>query len=189
MESKNAKETVERNNRREELKQIIKPIVQELVREAVHEEFGKLKEVVVPTITQEISPLIQKELGDIPVAASLEEMVTQILHEIGVPAHIKGYQYLRDAISISVRDMENLSSVTKILYPTVAKKHKTTPSRVERAIRHAIEVAWSRGNIQQIESIFGYTVSAAKGKPTNSEFISLIVDKLRLSYPEFRNDR
>ena len=113
---------------------------------------------------------------------NLENDVTQILHEIGVPAHIKGYQYLRDAITISVEDQDMLTSVTKVLYPTIAKKHQTTPSRVERAIRHAIEVAWSRGSMETINEIFGYTVSNGKGKPTNSEFIALLSDKIRLDY-------
>lgn len=113
---------------------------------------------------------------------NLESDVTNIIHEIGVPAHIKGYQYLRDAIIMSVSDMEMLNSITKILYPTIAKKHQTTPSRVERAIRHAIEVAWSRGKMDTIEELFGYTVNGGKGKPTNSEFIALIADKIRLEY-------
>ena len=113
---------------------------------------------------------------------NLEADVTSIIHEVGVPAHIKGYQYLRDAIIMSVTDMEMLNSITKILYPTIAKRHQTTPSRVERAIRHAIEVAWSRGKMDTIEELFGYTVSGGKGKPTNSEFIALIADKIRLEY-------
>ncbi len=113
---------------------------------------------------------------------NLELDVTNIIHEIGVPAHIKGYQYLRDAIILSVDDMEMLNSITKILYPTIAKKYQTTPSRVERAIRHAIEVAWSRGKMDTIDELFGYTVSTGKGKPTNSEFIALIADKIRLEY-------
>ena len=113
---------------------------------------------------------------------NLEADVTNVIHEIGVPAHIKGYQYLRDAIILSVDDMEMLNSITKILYPTIAKKHQTTPSRVERAIRHAIEVAWSRGKMDTIDELFGYTVSTGKGKPTNSEFIALIADKIRLEY-------
>lgn len=113
---------------------------------------------------------------------NLEADVTSYIHEIGVPAHIKGYQYLRDAIILSVNDMEMLNSITKILYPTIAKKHQTTPSRVERAIRHAIEVAWSRGKMDTIDELFGYTVSTGKGKPTNSEFIALIADKIRLEY-------
>lgn len=113
---------------------------------------------------------------------NLELDVTSIIHEIGVPAHIKGYQYLRDAIMFSVDDVEMLNSITKILYPTIAKKHQTTASRVERAIRHAIEVAWSRGKMDTIDSLFGYTVNNGKGKPTNSEFIALIADKIRLEY-------
>ena len=111
-----------------------------------------------------------------------ELTVTEILHQIGVPAHIKGYQYLRDAITISVEEKEMLVSVTKVLYPAIAKKHGTTASRVERAIRHAIEVAWSRGQLEMIDEIFGYTVNSGKGKPTNSEFIALITDKIRLDY-------
>lgn len=115
-------------------------------------------------------------------ARNLESDVTNIIHEIGVPAHIKGYQYLRDAIILAVNDIEMLNSITKVLYPTIAKKHQTTPSRVERAIRHAIEVAWSRGKMDTIDELFGYTVSTGKGKPTNSEFIALIADKIRLEY-------
>lgn len=113
---------------------------------------------------------------------SLESEVTDIIHEIGVPAHIKGYQYLRDAIVMSVNDIEMLNSITKILYPTIAKKHQTTSSRVERAIRHAIEVAWTRGKVDTIDDLFGYTINNGKGKPTNSEFIALISDKIRLNY-------
>lgn len=111
---------------------------------------------------------------------NLEMDVTNIIHEIGVPAHIKGYQYLRDAIMMSVDDSEMLNSITKILYPSIAKQHKTTPSRVERAIRHAIEVAWTRGKVDTIDELFGYTVNNGKGKPTNSEFVALIADKIRL---------
>ena len=113
---------------------------------------------------------------------NLEGDVTNIIHEIGVPAHIKGYQYLREAIIMSVMDIEMLNSITKILYPTIAKKFQTTPSRVERAIRHAIEVAWSRGKMDTIDELFGYTINNGKGKPTNSEFIALISDKIRLEY-------
>jgi two-component system response regulator (stage 0 sporulation protein A) len=113
---------------------------------------------------------------------NLESDVTNIIHEIGVPAHIKGYQYLRDAIMMSVDDSEMLNSITKLLYPTIAKQHKTTPSRVERAIRHAIEVAWSRGKVDTIDELFGYTVNNGKGKPTNSEFVALIADKIRLEH-------
>ncbi len=112
----------------------------------------------------------------------LEADVTAVIHEIGVPAHIKGYQYLRDAIMLAVKDSKMLSGITKLLYPTIAKEHKTTPSRVERAIRHAIEVAWSRGKMDTLEEWFGYTVSARKGKPTNSEFIALVADRIRINY-------
>ena len=113
---------------------------------------------------------------------SLETRVTDMIHEIGIPAHIKGYHYLRDAIMMAVEDMDVLNAVTKVLYPTVAKRHQTTASRVERAIRHAIEVAWSRGKLDTLDELFGYTVSNGKGKPTNSEFIALIADTLRLEY-------
>ena len=112
--------------------------------------------------------------------AELESVVTDIIHEIGVPAHIKGYQYLREAIILTINDMEMINAVTKVLYPTVAKKFDTTPSRVERAIRHAIEVAWDRGDIEVLQKFFGYTVSNIKGKPTNSEFIAMIADCLSL---------
>ena len=112
----------------------------------------------------------------------LETEITNIIHEIGVPAHIKGYMYLREAITMVVNDMELLSAVTKELYPSIAKKYNTTASRVERAIRHAIEVAWSRGKVDTINQLFGYTVHTTKGKPTNSEFIAMIADKLRLEH-------
>lgn len=114
----------------------------------------------------------------------LEQDVTDIIHEIGVPAHIKGYQYLREAIMMSVREPAMISSITKVLYPTIAKRFQTTPSRVERAIRHAIEVAWSRGRMETLDALFGYTVNTGKGKPTNSEFIALIADRIRLKYRE-----
>ncbi len=115
-----------------------------------------------------------------PDKTGIETMVTSIIHEIGVPAHIKGYQYLREAIIIAVNDMDVINAITKVLYPQVAKTFQTTPSRVERAIRHAIEVAWDRGDLDTLQRFFGYTVSNTKGKPTNSEFIALIADKLQL---------
>lgn len=115
-----------------------------------------------------------------PDKTTIETMVTSIIHEIGVPAHIKGYQYLREAIIIAVNDMDVINAITKVLYPQVAKTFGTTPSRVERAIRHAIEVAWDRGDLDTLQRFFGYTVSNTKGKPTNSEFIALIADKLQL---------
>lgn len=111
---------------------------------------------------------------------NLEANVTNIIHEIGVPAHIKGYQYLRDAIIMVVNNIDLINSITKQLYPSIAKRYNTTPSRVERAIRHAIEVAWNRGQVETIDSIFKSTINAGKGKPTNSEFIAMIADKLRL---------
>jgi len=112
----------------------------------------------------------------------MKVVVTEIIHQIGIPAHIKGYHYLREAILLSLDDEEMLESVTKLLYPTVAKNFNTTASRVERAIRHAIETAWDRGDLDTIQNLFGYTVSVGKGKPTNSEFIALITDNLRLKY-------
>ena len=113
---------------------------------------------------------------------NLESRVTNMLHEIGIPAHIKGYHYLRDAIIMAVEDMDVLNAITKVLYPTVAKKYQTPSSRVERAIRHAIEVAWSRGKLDTLDELCGYTVSTGKGKPTNSEFIALIADTIQLEY-------
>jgi len=114
--------------------------------------------------------------------STLENDVTEIIREIGIPAHIKGYQYIREGIIMAINDMNMLNYITKLLYPSIAKKYKTTSSSVERAIRHAIEVAWGRGKMEVIEEMFGYTVSAGKGKPTNSEFIALIADKLRIEY-------
>ena len=125
---------------------------------------------------------------NLPLSASsddtpdIEAQVTRIIHQIGVPAHIKGYQYLRTAILLTVKDSDIINSVTKILYPSVAKKYSTTTSRVERAIRHAIEVAWDRGDVDTLNSYFGYTIQNNRGKPTNSEFIAMIADNLRLKY-------
>lgn len=130
---------------------------------------------------RKVNPYQKKEVKP-QSSRNLETDVTNIIHEIGVPAHIKGYQYLREAIMMSVDDIEMLNSITKILYPTIAKRYQTTPSRVERAIRHAIEVAWSRGKMDTIDELFGYTIHNGKGKPTNSEFIALIADKIRLDY-------
>ena len=115
----------------------------------------------------------------------IESQVTQIIHQIGVPAHIKGYQYLRTAILLTISDSEIINSVTKVLYPSVAKKYATTTSRVERAIRHAIEVAWDRGDVDTLNAYFGYTIQNNRGKPTNSEFIAMIADNLRLKYKMF----
>ena len=126
----------------------------------------------------EQTPMLIKD--NVVTDTGLELMITEIIHQIGVPAHIKGYHYLREAIILSVKEPEIINSVTKLLYPTVAKKYKTTSSRVERAIRHAIEVAWDRGDVDMLDSYFGFTVQNERGKPTNSEFIAMISDKLRL---------
>ena len=126
----------------------------------------------------ERSPVIVRD--NVVTDAELEVMVTDIIHQIGVPAHIKGYHYLRESIMLSIKNDDIINSVTKLLYPTVAKKFSTTSSRVERAIRHAIEVAWDRGDLDVLNSFFGYTINNSRGKPTNSEFIAMISDKLRL---------
>ena len=138
-------------------------------------------------IRENVRPSVVREEPGAYGTRNLETDVTNIIHEIGVPAHIKGYQYLRDAIILAVNDIEMLNSITKVLYPTIAKKHQTTPSRVERAIRHAIEVAWSRGKMDTIYSLFGYTINSGKGKPTNSEFVALIADKIRLELNLFKS--
>ena len=141
--------------------------------------------ITVPSVGRREEPqTLYSETGTRTPVRDLEKDVTDMIHEIGVPAHIKGYQYLREAIMMSVRDMEMLNSITKLLYPSIANKYQTTPSRVERAIRHAIEVAWSRGRMETLDALFGYTINTGKGKPTNSEFIALITDKLRLKYRE-----
>lgn len=160
---------------------IMKPFRREVIVDKVRR-IGSIRQksaAVAMSGTRKVKPYVNKEEY---MEQNLEHDVTQMLHEIGIPAHIKGYQYLRDAIAISVEEQDMLTSVTKILYPTIVKRHQTTPSRVERAIRHAIEVAWSRGKMDTINEIFGYTVSNGKGKPTNSEFIALIADKIRLDY-------
>lgn len=148
---------------------IVKPFELEMLVKRIRE----LTEVKLPTQITYIGKNNQKE-------ESIEAKVTNIIHEVGVPAHIKGYQYLRDGIIMAIEDAEVINQITKQLYPDLAKKYHTTASRVERAIRHAIEVAWGRGQLEFVESIFGYTINANKGKPTNSEFIAMISDKLRL---------
>ena len=128
-----------------------------------------------------VLPAIEIQSGHaIPQPVDLESVVTEFIHELGVPAHIKGYQYIRSAIMMVIEDMELLNYITKQLYPTIAKKYKTTSSRVERAIRHSIEVAWNRGKPETMDEIFGYTVDTGKGKPTNSEFIAMVADRIRL---------
>ena len=138
--------------------------------------------ITVPSGTKEENIQAADAVIQTGMVRDLEKDVTDMIHEIGVPAHIKGYQYLREAIMMSVRDVEMLGSITKVLYPTIAKNYQTTPSRVERAIRHAIEVAWSMGRMETLDALFGYTINTGKGKPTNSEFIALIADKIRLQY-------
>jgi two-component system response regulator (stage 0 sporulation protein A) len=134
-----------------------------------------------PTFIASSSPL-KANVVPLPKTKNLDANITSIIHEIGVPAHIKGYQYLREAITIVYNNIEILGAITKTLYPAIAEKYKTTPSRVERAIRHAIEVAWTRGNIDSISYIFGYTINISKAKPTNSEFIAMVADKLRIEH-------
>lgn len=139
---------------------------------------GKVLEAPLKAATPEEAAMNREEY----MKEHLETDITKMLHELGIPAHIKGYQYLRDAISMVVRDREMMEAVTKILYPEIAKKNYTSSSRVERAICHAIEVAWGRGSLEVIDELFGYTISTGKGKPTNSEFIALIADKICLDY-------
>lgn len=145
---------------------------------------GAAKFLLKPCSADDLCSAVSSALGDRANSLSddMEIVVTDIIHQLGVPAHIKGYHYLRTAILHSIEDKALLDSVTKLLYPTVADLYETTSSRVERAIRHAIEIAWDRGNVDTLNSFFGYTVDTGKGKPTNSEFIALITDKLRLRY-------
>ena len=138
------------------------------------------KPFAVPALLERMEGLFLSDAAPEDHGAERKNLVTAVIHEIGVPAHIKGYQYLREAILIAVEDMEVINAVTKVLYPEVAKRFATTPSRVERAIRHAIEVAWDRGDLETLQKYFGYTVSNSKGKPTNSEFIAMIADRLVL---------
>ena len=140
---------------------------------------NRIRQVAGSNASYTIKPMIKVQHA-IPKVRTLDQNITSIIHEIGVPAHIKGYMYLREAITMVYNDVELLGSITKVLYPDIAKKFNTTASRVERAIRHAIEVAWSRGNMDSIGSLFGYTVSNSKAKPTNSEFIAMVADKLRI---------
>ncbi|MEH7383104.1 sporulation transcription factor Spo0A [Bacillus sp. JJ1533] len=156
---------------------ILKPFDMENLASRIRQVSGKATPVMKRNTTNTVIRT-QQENGP----KNLDASITSIIHEIGVPAHIKGYLYLREAISMVYNDIELLGSITKVLYPDIAKKFNTTASRVERAIRHAIEVAWSRGNIDSISSLFGYTVSMSKAKPTNSEFIAMVADKLRLEH-------
>jgi len=134
------------------------------------------------TVSTTVTASSKANIVHMPKGKNLDANITSIIHEIGVPAHIKGYQYLREAITMVYNNIEILGAITKTLYPAIAEKYKTTPSRVERAIRHAIEVAWTRGNIDSISFIFGYTINISKSKPTNSEFIAMVADKLRIEH-------
>jgi two-component system response regulator (stage 0 sporulation protein A) len=154
-------------------------------------EFCLMKPVDVQSLSNHIDTMMQNRkahgltpshTASEPNIPDIETQVTKIIHQIGVPAHIKGYQYLRTAILLTIQDSDIINSVTKVLYPSVAKKYATTTSRVERAIRHAIEVAWDRGDVDTLNSYFGYTIQNNRGKPTNSEFIAMIADNLRLKY-------
>ncbi len=158
---------------------IMKPFNREIVIERIRDFCNDRAKVSGSLEQKKISPYLDKSEY---IHKNLENDITKLLHEIGIPAHIKGYQYLRDAIAISVEEKDLMVSVTKVLYPEIAKKHNTTSSRVERAIRHAIEVAWTRGRLEMIHEVFGYTVNNGKGKPTNSEFIAMMTDKIRLEY-------
>ena len=149
-----------------------------------------VKPLNINSLCDHMQSILSRRKDSVPAAAmqgmgkepDIETQVTQIIHQIGVPAHIKGYQYLRTAILLTIKDNDIINSVTKVLYPSVAKKYQTTTSRVERAIRHAIEVAWDRGDVDTLNSYFGYTIQNNRGKPTNSEFIAMIADNLRLKY-------
>ncbi|MEH7224837.1 sporulation transcription factor Spo0A [Bacillus sp. JJ1566] len=156
---------------------ILKPFDMENLASRIRQVSGKASPVIKRNPS---SSVVRTQQENSP--RNLDASITSIIHEIGVPAHIKGYLYLREAISMVYNDIELLGSITKVLYPDIAKKFNTTASRVERAIRHAIEVAWSRGNIDSISNLFGYTVSMSKAKPTNSEFIAMVADKLRLEH-------
>ena len=161
---------------------VVKPFDIELLIKRIREiKFFKPNQESQNFITKEVkSKYIEVPKENMNKGENLEALVTNVIHEVGVPAHIKGYQYLREAIMMVINDIDVINQITKSLYPQIARKFKTTPSRVERAIRHAIEVAWGRGQQEAVENIFGYTISASKGKPTNSEFIAMIADKLRL---------
>lgn len=154
---------------------ILKPFDMEVLTNRIRQLVGNH-----PSLTSAISN--KANIVQMPKGKNLDANITTIIHEIGVPAHIKGYQYLREAITMVYNNIEILGAITKTLYPAIAEKYKTTPSRVERAIRHAIEVAWTRGNIDSISYIFGYTVNISKSKPTNSEFIAMVADKLRIEH-------
>lgn len=159
---------------------VLKPYNTEQLTSRIQQIYGRKRELEYE-ISEELTNVSGKVV-ELTAARDIESDVTNIIRDIGIPANIKGYQYIREGIIMAVNDINMLNYITKLLYPTIAKKYKTTSSSVERAIRHAIEVAWNRGQIDVINDIFGYTVNAGKGKPTNSEFIALIADKLRIEY-------
>ncbi|MEX3616258.1 sporulation transcription factor Spo0A [Paenibacillus glucanolyticus] len=157
---------------------ILKPFDMEVLASRIRQLVGS------PSNISSSTPFSSMKSNVVPMGKgkNLDANITSIIHEIGVPAHIKGYQYLREAITMVYNNIEILGAITKTLYPAIAEKFKTTPSRVERAIRHAIEVAWTRGNIDSISHLFGYTINISKSKPTNSEFIAMVADKLRIEH-------
>ncbi|UQZ82049.1 Stage 0 sporulation protein A [Paenibacillus konkukensis] len=156
---------------------ILKPFDMEILTNRIRQLVSNNQTTSVTTHSSPKANVVQ-----LPKTKNLDANITTIIHEIGVPAHIKGYQYLREAITMVYNNIEILGAITKTLYPAIAEKYKTTPSRVERAIRHAIEVAWTRGNIDSISHLFGYTINISKAKPTNSEFIAMVADKLRIEH-------
>lgn len=156
---------------------ILKPFDMEVLTNRIRQLVGNGQ-----SVTSTSSSLSKTNVVPLSKGRNLDANITSIIHEIGVPAHIKGYQYLREAITIVYNNIEILGAITKTLYPAIAERYKTTPSRVERAIRHAIEVAWTRGNIDSISHLFGYTINISKAKPTNSEFIAMVADKLRIEH-------
>lgn len=162
---------------------ILKPFDMEILANRIRQLVGN-PTVISSTYTSAAATAAMSKSNVVPIAKgkNLDANITSIIHEIGVPAHIKGYQYLREAITMVYNNIEILGAITKTLYPAIAEKFKTTPSRVERAIRHAIEVAWTRGNIDSISHLFGYTINISKSKPTNSEFIAMVADKLRIEH-------
>lgn len=161
---------------------ILKPFDMDVLANRIRQLAGVASPVSTSSSSSTIGSSIRSNIVPIGKPKNLDANITSIIHEIGVPAHIKGYQYLREAITMVYNNIEILGAITKTLYPAIAEKFKTTPSRVERAIRHAIEVAWTRGNIDSISHLFGYTINIAKSKPTNSEFIAMVADKLRIEH-------
>jgi len=161
---------------------ILKPFDMEILANRIRQLVGNPTVISSYNSSSSSSSISKSNVVPIPKGKNLDANITSIIHEIGVPAHIKGYQYLREAITMVYNNIEILGAITKTLYPAIAEKFKTTPSRVERAIRHAIEVAWTRGNIDSISHLFGYTINISKSKPTNSEFIAMVADKLRIEH-------